>query len=101
MAAETVGRNREVRLYERLNEQLSIDNAFLRDQVITYSDRVDELKAQLDTQLGIIQSIQTGDISEYQPVGGRVSYSKRATNLSVASFKKALDDKVKSSGADK
>lgn len=92
---ETVGRNREVRLYERLNDQLTIDNNFLREQLITANDRIDELKAQLDIQLGLVQSIQTGDIANYKPVGGRESFAKRAANLSLASYNKARENEEK------
>lgn len=90
--AEIIGRTKEVRLYERLNEQLSSENSFLKLQLIEANDQCGILKDQLDTQLGINKVQEQSNTADFQSVGGIDSFSKRANKLSAQSYLKAVED---------
>lgn len=98
--AGVIGRTREVALYERLNDQLSEENSFLRNQILQANNRIDDLKAQLDIQLGINTITETSSPENFQPVGGYESPTKIAKRLSLVSYKKAQDEQNKSVGSD-
>lgn len=91
-AVEVVGRIKEIKLYERLNEQLSNENSLLKNLLIEANDKNTELKAQLDEQLGLTVRAQSTSEEDFKPIGGYESPGKKANRLSILSFNKAVSN---------
>jgi hypothetical protein len=93
-------RNKEIRLYERLNDQLVQENITLRTLLRDERDRYDEVKAQLDNHLGLVKEADEGVQEIHEPIGGYSSGYKKARKLTLASARKVIINESQVPGTD-
>ena len=80
-----VSRVGEIRLLERLNQQLSEENSLLRELLKEARDDEKAARSAFTDYLGLNQRVDSS-IENFEPIGGHVSRASRAKELSLRSL---------------